>query len=144
MIGTTAAIIGGALAAGGAVGSAAIQAHAAGSARKSQEKATGRSQAILQPYASAGYGALSNLQGLTASGPASQQVAQRLASQGAPTGAPSTLTGAFGSAVPRGQVAQGQGYQPMVTLRAPTGETRRVPLSQSGYLISQGAKMVGQ
>ena len=130
-IGTTAAIIGGALAAGGALGSAAIQARAAGKARNLQERGADRARTIQQPYVDAGTGALTTLRGLTGQpqppmsyAPPPQQAVPRNLSQ-------------MGRALP-----SGRGPGALTTVRAPTGETRQVPASQTGYWQSRGAQVV--
>ncbi len=124
MSAATATIIGGAIAAGGAIGAAEIQSHAAGKAADAQTAAATKSNTRLDPYAQAGYGAISNLQGLV----------------GRPAGGAS-MAGAL-SATPSQTPSSTVPQSGMVTVRAPTGEVQTVPFSQSGYWQSKGATIV--
>lgn len=155
--------------AAGTLGASAIQAHAAGSARKSQEAAGAKANARLDPYATAGYGAVSNLQGMvgrpapsapSSTGASGDPMAAIYAnpslafngplppgvtrSPGSIMGALHGASSAYGPSSLAGMAAGGGGgQQQMITVRAPTGETQSVPASQSGYWQSKGATVIG-
>ncbi len=122
MSAATATIVGGAIAAAGSLGAAAIQSHAAGKAADVQTAAAKTANTRLDPYASAGYGAVSNLQGLVGR-PATAAQPVQTPMGGQPT--PQT----------------GSGF---VTIKAPTGEVQQVPMSQAQFYVSKGGQVVSQ
>lgn len=165
-IGTTAAIVASAIAAGGAIGSSAIAAHASKSAAGQQvdasNKALGVEQQVyedqknnLAPYRQAGTDALTR--------------ASSLADAGSPIGLKTFTNGNLpqvslnrqpgapvssmpqNAAPPMGLATMGQAQSPqapaangggMVQLRAPNGSMRTVPAAQVAHYLQLGAQVV--
>ena len=149
MSAATATIVGGVIAAGGALGAAAIQSHAAGKAANAQTAAAGKANARLDPYATAGYGAISNLQGMIGR-PANGAIPAPGAT-GIPSGGLSALAvntqqeqnKLAPPAIGPGQPASAQTASGFVTLRSPDGkETQQVPAAQAPFYLSKGAQVI--
>lgn len=124
-----AAVIGGILAAGGAVGGAAIAANASKSAASQQQASASQALGVQQQeYANA----QKLLQPYLYGGPALSGLNYRVTASGAPSpyqgisGAPS-----FGSP-----------YAPGVLMRAPDGTQQQVPAALVPHYLSRGAEQV--
>lgn len=139
-------LLGGIIAAGGAIGSAAIQAHAASKATDAEVKANnnalnvaqqqyGQTQQMLQPFIS-GQNTAALQRPVTGAGGYTPGVGLT-----APTVARSAAPNTFQPAAPQMGAPASQGG--MVMLQAPTGETRRVPAGQAQMYIARGAKVIG-
>lgn len=143
------------LAAAGSLVGAGLQSDAVSSAAKAQQDAANKALTLqqtmynttrsdLSPYASIGNGALMNLRQLAgipaaASAPASG-VPQSIGSfaKTPPAGAP-----IVGTAVPRGTVSPNGTDSGYVTLRAPNGSTKAVPMNEVPHWVSLGAQIMG-
>ena len=155
------ALIGGAIASGvSSLVGAKVASNAAKSAAKTQSQATDRALAVNQqvynqqrqdqnPYMQVGQQGLTNLSqivgnqqprfggGLNPSQP-QMQPPMNLGT----TGRPPMPQG--GPQIPQGAPMGGGGQSgPMVTVQAPTGETRQVPQALAQQMVAKGARIVG-
>lgn len=141
-------LITGAIGAGTAIAGAKIQSGAAKNAAKLQSASADKAlavnqgvyrdqQALMNPYVQGGqdaYARLFSQQFGTPYQPPAQAPTAPQIPQGPPAGArPNPFQQAMG-----GQPAGG-----MVTIQAPTGETRQVPREQAQMFVSRGGKVVG-
>ena len=162
-VGTTAALILGGLAAGGALGGAAIQSHAAGSAADKQQQATDQAlglqtqvynntRAALSPYADLGASAIGNLRQLAGIAPPNNGM---VAPPQVPTNARQSLATLAPNAYsynPGNGRTTFNGYNPQtgqitgappVVLDPRTGQMVPNPVAaqgQSGYVLPNGMR----
>ena len=163
-------LLGGKKSANAARDAARIQAESGRQANQALSDQWGQTQQTLQPYLATGQDALMSLAGMVGLNPRLPQGApvgmpvpgQRVAPQSLPT----LANAAPGYAGPQGpphiglagaqqvqryqgspqptlaQAGQPQGGQ-FVLLRAPNGQTARVPASQAQHYLSRGAQVIG-
>lgn len=146
-IGTTAAIIGGLIAAGGSVAAAGIGAHAAGKAADQQVAAGNQALAVQQQQYQHGLQIMSPyLQGGNAFANLGGRVTNQPMTGAAPTSPSPTTVGAlssFGQGRPPTMTGPLSGQPDLVTVQAPTGETRQMPRQQAQPYLARGAQIVG-
>ena len=133
--------------AGGTVAQAAIGAHSAGKAADTQSAAADKALALeksiydttqgqISPYQQLGTSSLANLAGY-ANGGGPQMNANGVGYHPGFTPQPMTLSGMQPTAP---QAPTG----PLVTVQAPTGETRQMTRAQAEPFLARGAKLVQQ
>jgi hypothetical protein len=142
-IGTTAALILGGLSAAGAIGGAAVSAHASEGAAKTQSDAAAQAAAYSQGQTSKAMDYINGLRATAAPGTANSGAYATLSrlTGGAPMGAPSGYPAPTSAAYPNLFGAQ-TGGAPTVTLMDDNGVRRQVPREQAQRYIAQGARMV--
>lgn len=125
-----AVVVGGLIAAGGSIASAAIGAHAAGKAADQQQAAGNKALDLQTQQFQAGQQALAPFQAAPGSHP--------IEALNYHVGTQPQNGGTLGALANYG--ASGGGG---VLLQAPTGETRRVPSNQVQSYVARGAKVIG-
>lgn len=149
-------LITGAIGAGTAIAGAKIQSGAAKNAAKLQSASADKAlavnqgvyrdqQALMNPYVQGGQDAYARLFSQQFGTPYQPQQAPQ-----APTGPQARPLGggpmgpvAGARPTPFQQAMDGQPAGGMVTIQAPTGETRQVPREQAQMFVSRGGKVVG-